>query len=80
MYPYIVLFILLIVSSVAVNARLQEALNIAKCIADVHQELTNSCVFFMNSEGEEQGENIFFFPVRTLCFGKNVLRYWVMKL
>ena len=57
MYTYIVLFTLLTFYSVAVNADLQKLLNIVKCIADIHQELTNSCVFFVNSEGEEQGEN-----------------------
>ena len=60
MYTYVVIFTFLTFSSVAVNFGLQEVLNIAKCMADIHQELTNSCVFFMNSDGEEQGENIFF--------------------
>jgi len=57
MHTYVVIFTLLTFHSAAVNAGLQKALNIAKCIADIHQELTKSCVFFVNSEGEEQGEN-----------------------
>jgi hypothetical protein len=61
MHTYIILFTLLTFSSVAVSAGLQEVLNIAKCIADIHQELPNSCVFIMNSEGEEQGEYNFEF-------------------
>jgi hypothetical protein len=57
MHTYIVLFTLLTFSSVALSAGLQELLNVAKCIADIHQELPNSCIYIMNSEGEEQGEN-----------------------
>ena len=44
MHTYIVLFIFLKFSSVAVSAGLEEALNVATCVADIHQELTNSCV------------------------------------
>jgi hypothetical protein len=69
MHTYIVLFTLLTFSSVTVSAGLQEVLNVAKCIADIHQELPNSCVFIMNSEGEEQGENKFVsFPARMVWF------------
>jgi hypothetical protein len=63
MQNYIVLFILLTFYSAVVIGGLQEVLNVAKCIADIHQELPNSCVFIMKSEGEEQGEkNLFFSP------------------
>jgi len=64
MEDYIILFTLLIFSSVSVISGLQEVLNVAKCIADIHQELPNSCVFIMKSEEEFQGEKkilIFFF-------------------
>jgi hypothetical protein len=61
MQNYIVLFTLLTFSSVAVFARLQEVINVAKCIADIHQELPSSCIFIMKSEREEQGEKIFIF-------------------
>jgi hypothetical protein len=79
MHTYIVLFTLLTFHSVAVSAGLQEVLNVAKCIADIHQELPKSCVYIMKSEGEEQGENNFF-PARISFFGKNVLRFCVIKL
>jgi len=65
MHKYIVLFTLLTFYCVTVSAGLQEVLNIAKCIADIHQELPNSCVYIMNSEGEERGEN--FFPPQECC-------------
>ena len=61
MQNYIVLFILLTFSSVVVFAELQEVLNVAKCIADIHRELPNSCVFIMKSEREEQGEKYFIY-------------------
>ena len=59
MQNFIVLYTLLTFSSVAVFAGLQEVLNVAKCIVDIHQELPNSCVFIMKSEEEEQGERNF---------------------
>jgi len=63
MHTYIVLFTLLTFSSVAVSAGLQKALDVAKCIADIHQELPNSCVIVMKSDGEKHGENkLDFFP------------------
>ena len=76
MQNYIVLFTLLTFSSVAVFAGLQEVLNVAKLIADIHQELPNSCVFIVKSEEEEQGEKKFgFFPhsndmsLKIICSG-----------
>ena len=68
MHNYIVLFTLLTFYCVTVSAGLQEVLNIAKCIADIQQELPNSCVYIMNSEGEERGEN--FFPHTNVVFWK----------
>jgi len=59
MHTNIVLFILLTLYSVAVSASLQEVLNVAKFIADIQQELPNSCVYIMNSEGEEQSKKHF---------------------
>jgi len=47
MHTYLFLFKILTFSSVAVSADLQEVLNVAKCVADIHQELPNSCVFIM---------------------------------
>ena len=75
MHPFIVFSTLLIFSSVAVSTVLQEVLNVAECIADIHQELPNSCVYIMDSEGEEQGENNFFFPHECCVLEKNVLRF-----
>ena len=68
MQSFIVLYTLLTFSSVVVFAGLQEVINVAKCIADIHQELPNSCVFIMKSEEEEQGERNFdFFLAGMVC-------------
>jgi hypothetical protein len=58
MQTRITLLTLLIFSSVVVSAGLQ-VLNFVKFIADVYRELPNSCIFIMNSETQEQGENNF---------------------
>ena len=65
MHTYYFLFTLLTFCSVAVSAGLQEVLNVAKCKADIHQEVPNTCVFIMKAEGEEQGKNKFEFFPRT---------------
>jgi hypothetical protein len=71
MYTYIFLFTLLTLSSVAVSAGLLKVLNVAKFLADIHQELTNSRVNIMKLDGENQDENNFdFFPARFMRFGK----------
>ena len=62
MQNFIVLFTLLTFYSVVVFAGFEEVLNVAKCIADIHQELPNSCVFIMKSEEEGQSKKTFNFP------------------
>jgi hypothetical protein len=74
MQNVIVLFTLLTFCSVGVIAGLQQVLNVAKCKADIHQELPNSCVFIMKSEREQLGENNFdFFP--AVYMEKHVLTF-----
>jgi hypothetical protein len=61
MQIYRVLFTLLTFHSAEVSAGLQEVLKVAKCIADIQEELPNSCLFIINSEKEVEGENNFYF-------------------
>jgi hypothetical protein len=56
MKTYIILWILFTFSSFAVSAGLH-VLNIVKFIAGIYQKLPHSCMFIMNSEAEQQGEN-----------------------
>lgn len=73
MHTYIVLFTLITFYGVAVSASLQEVLNVAKFIASIHQELPKSCVFVMQSEGEEQGKKIFeLISHEWFVFGKEI--------
>jgi hypothetical protein len=82
MQNYIVIFILLTFYSAVVIGGLQEVLNVAKFIADIHKQIPNSCVFIMKSEREDQGKNIFiYFPCTNgVIFKKNVFRFWVNKI
>ena len=61
MQTFMVFYTLLTYSSVFVPAGLQEAFNVAKYRADIHQELPNSSVFIMKSERVEQGEKYFIY-------------------
>ena len=81
MQNFIVLFTLLTFSSDVVFAGLQEVINVAKCIADIHQELPNCCVFIMESERERSKvRNIsFIFLVRMVRFKKKVFKFSVTK-
>jgi len=51
MHTYTFSFTLLTLSSVAVSAGLLTVLSVAKFLADIHQELTNSRVNIMKSDG-----------------------------
>jgi hypothetical protein len=69
MHTFIILFTFLTLSSVALTAGLQKVISVAKCIADIHQELPTSSVFIMKSDGENKGENNSdFFPYTNVVF------------
>jgi hypothetical protein len=55
MQTYIVVVLLL--SSVTVSAGLENVSKLAEFIADIYQQLPRSCIFIINSEEEQQGEN-----------------------
>ena len=76
MHTYIVLFTLLKIYSVVVSAGLLETLNVAKCIADIHQELPNSRVFVMKSMENNKMRRILIFPrMNFVLLKKSVLRF-----
>ena len=61
-------------------AGLQEVLNVAKCIDDIHQELPNSCVFIMKFEGGKKMRKILIFSSQECCVFENyMLRFCVIK-
>ena len=55
MQIYIVVFLLL--SSGAVSAGLEKVLRQAEFIADIYQQFPHCCIFIMNSEAQQQGED-----------------------
>ena len=57
MQTYII--VVLILSSGAVSAGLEKVLKRAEFIADIYQQLSRSCIFIINSEAQQQGENEF---------------------
>jgi hypothetical protein len=72
-----VIFMVLRVSSVGVSASLQEILNVAKCLTDIHPALPSSCFFIINSMRDVQGENTFYFfsPMNYVFLEISVLRF-----
>jgi hypothetical protein len=76
MQTYVVLFTLLTFCGVAVSAGLQQALNVAQYLADIHQALPSSCVFIINWEGDVRGEKRFIFSLeQTLCLCQKCARF-----
>jgi hypothetical protein len=57
MQTYIIVVLLL--SSVTVSAGLEKMLKQAEFIADIYQQLPRSCIFIINSEAQQKGENEF---------------------
>jgi hypothetical protein len=55
MQTYII--VVLVLSSGAVSVSLEKVLKQAEFIADIYQQLPRSCIFIINSEAQQQGEN-----------------------
>jgi len=61
---YIVVVFLL--SSGAVSGGSKEVLKLAEFIFDIYQQFPHSCIFLINSEAQEQGDNKFYI-IYTSC-------------
>ena len=55
MQTYIIVVLLLY--SVAVSGGLEKVLRLAEFIADIYQQFPHSCIFIINSEAQQQGED-----------------------
>jgi hypothetical protein len=53
----IYIIVALLLYSGAVSGGLQEVLRIAEFIADIYQQFPHSCIFIINSEVQQQGED-----------------------
>ena len=57
MQIYIVVVLLLY--SGAVSGGLEKVLRLAEFIADIYQQFPHSCIFIINPEAQQQGEDLF---------------------
>ena len=55
-----IIVVLLLLSSGAVNGGLEKVLRLAQFIADIYQQLPHSCIFIINCEVQQQGEDWFY--------------------
>jgi hypothetical protein len=48
---------MLLFSGGALNVHLQKVLRLAEFIADIYQQFPHSCIFIINPEAQQQGED-----------------------
>ena len=73
MQIYIVFVLLL--SSGAVSGGLEKVLRLAQFIVDIYQQFPHSCIFIINCEAQQQGEDWFYIIYSSCMFAvsRNVL-------
>jgi hypothetical protein len=62
---YIVVVFLL--SSGAVSGGSKKVLKLAEFIADIYQQFPHSCIFIINCEAQQQGEDEFYIIYISFC-------------
>ena len=55
----IYIIVVLLLCSDAVSGGLQKVLRLAEFIADIYQQFPHSCIFIINPEAQQQGEDWF---------------------
>jgi len=53
----IYVIVVLLLSSGSVSGGLQKVLRLAEFIADIYQQFPHSCIFIINPEAQQQGED-----------------------
>jgi len=53
----IYIIVVLLLYSSAVSGGLEEVLRLAEFIADIYQQFPHSCIFVINPEAQQQGED-----------------------
>ena len=53
----ICVIVVLLLSSGAVSGGLEKVLRIAEFIADIYRQFPHSCIFIINPEAQQQGED-----------------------
>ena len=51
------IIVMLLLYSGAVSCGFEKVLRLAEFIADIYQQLTHSCIFIINPEAQQQGED-----------------------
>ena len=71
----IYIIILLLLSSGAVSGGLEKVFGLSQFIADIYQQFPNSCIFIINCEAQQQGEDWFYIIYSSCVFvvNRNVL-------
>jgi hypothetical protein len=54
---HIYIIVVLLLYSGAVSGGLQKVLRLAEFIADIYQQFPQSCIFIINSEAQQKGED-----------------------
>ena len=53
----IYIIVVLLLYSGAVSGGLEKVLRLAEFVADIYQQFPHSCIFIINSEAQQQGED-----------------------
>jgi hypothetical protein len=71
----IYIFVVLLLYSGAVSGGLEKVLILEQFIADIYQQFPHSCIFIINSEAQQQGEDWFCIIYSSCVFvvNRNVL-------
>jgi hypothetical protein len=71
----IYIIVVLLLSSGAVSGGLEKVLRLAQFIADIYQQFPHSCIFIINCEAQQQGEDRFCIIYSSCVFvvNRNVL-------
>jgi len=70
---------MLLLSSGAVSVDLKKVFRLSEFIADIYQQFPHSCIFIINPEVQQQGNNEFYITYSNFVFvvNRNVLaEYW----
>ena len=67
--------VVLLLSSGAVSGGLEKVLRLSQFIADIYQQFPHSCIFIINPEAQQQGEDWFYiiYSSCVIVVNRNVL-------
>ena len=78
----IYIIVVLLLSSCAVSGSLEKVLRQAEFIADIYQQFPHSCIFIINPEEQQQGEDSFYIIYSSFMIVVHrivMTKTWVLK-